>query len=535
MAIRRRFVFSRAYQVFEEYCSESSVHGVRFFVGAHRSACVKCTWLVVFLLSLVGCGIMIQQAYDKWDRTPVIVTLSETPAPVWDMNFPAITICPEIKVLKEHYNFTQQFNALYAQTFKARKNARYRINVTDDSISKMKAIIHHCSGIYMNPGNFIFDYNHIPEPSLVDFLKSVSLDRRSVLTTCGSTSDNRCTNYMQVTLTNEGVCYSFNMLSQDEMFRDGVLHSEYKYLEDWDDDGKGMDDDDDDINGKDEGQGLLQVAGSGLDAAIGFIMTHYPLKVDTSCVRGRGYKLLIHEPTVYPDLSKRNIRLSVSQTLTIALKPNIMITSPVLAKYSAQKRQCYFEDEHPLRFFRHYNQDNCELECLTNYTLESCGCVHFSMPRANETSYCTLPQALCAANARSHLFIRKQIARNGSVDYLRQCDCLPACTSVRYDLQITEESHTEEREVRSTLVSEEELLRNLQLPVYSMMQIFFQDTHFIPAQRSEMHGMVDFLANCGGLLGLFIGVSLLSIVEALYYILLRPINGDTTTDAEMIS
>lgn len=179
--------------------------------------------------------------------------------------------------------------------------------------------------------------------------------------------------------------------------------------------------------------------------------------------RGRGYKLLIHEPTVYPDLSKRNIRLSVAQTLTIALKPNIMITSPVLAKYSAQKRQCYFDDEHPLRFFRNYNQDNCELECLTNYTLESCGCVHFSMPRTNETSVCTLPQARCAANARSALFIRKQSARNGTADYLRQCDCLPACTSVRYDLQITEESHAEEREVRSTLVSEEELLRNLQL------------------------------------------------------------------------
>uniref|UniRef100_A0A182RXW2 Uncharacterized protein n=1 Tax=Anopheles funestus TaxID=62324 RepID=A0A182RXW2_ANOFN len=540
MSIRAKLMSARVGALFEEYCSESSVHGVRFFVGSQRNTCVKLTWLSVFILSLVGCGVMIQQAYNKWDSTPVIVTLSEVPTPVWDMTFPAVTICPEIKVLNTRYNYTHEFETLQSEWYRSRRNKNDTFTVTEESIGKMKAIIHHCSGIYKHEKNFIFNFNHVPEPPLVDFLKNVSLDRQNVFTMCSSTSDARCTNYMQVTVTNEGICYSFNMISQEQMFHPGVLHSEHQYLARWDEGGNEA------LGNGGPGEQLLKVAGSGLDAAIGFNLIHYPLKIDTSCVRGRGYKVLIHEPTVYPDLSKRNIRLSVSQTLTVALKPNIMMTSPELAKYSAQKRQCYFTHEHPLPFFRQYNQDNCELECLTNYTLQRCGCVHFSMPRTNETRVCKLQEAHCAADARGVLFIRKQ-HRNGTKDYLQQCDCLPACSSVRFDLQITQDSHTEEREVRTSIETVEELQAKLQLwfdvgkeafedvdittksvllfsPVYSVLQVYFQDTHFIPAQRSELHGLVDFLANCGGLLGLFIGVSLLSIVEAIYYIVVRPLS-----------
>lgn len=40
-------------------------------------------------------------------------------------------------------------------------------------------------------------------------------------------------------------------------------------------------------------------------------------------------------------------------------------------------------------------------------------------------------------------------------------------------------------------------------------------------QRSEVYGYTDFLANCGGLLGLFLGFSILSIVEIIYFLTLR--------------
>lgn len=53
------------------------------------------------------------------------------------------------------------------------------------------------------------------------------------------------------------------------------------------------------------------------------------------------------------------------------------------------------------------------------------------------------------------------------------------------------------------------------------LSIFFKEHQFITSKRSELYGQTDFLANCGGLLGLFMGVSVLSIVEVIYYFTLR--------------
>lgn len=53
------------------------------------------------------------------------------------------------------------------------------------------------------------------------------------------------------------------------------------------------------------------------------------------------------------------------------------------------------------------------------------------------------------------------------------------------------------------------------------LAIFFRHNQFITSKRSELYGRTDFVANCGGLLGLFMGVSLLSFVEIIYHATLR--------------
>lgn len=55
----------------------------------------------------------------------------------------------------------------------------------------------------------------------------------------------------------------------------------------------------------------------------------------------------------------------------------------------------------------------------------------------------------------------------------------------------------------------------------SYLNIYFKDSEFITVKRYKLQGMLEFLADCGGLLGLFMGVSMLSIVEILYFIFLR--------------
>jgi Amiloride-sensitive sodium channel len=41
------------------------------------------------------------------------------------------------------------------------------------------------------------------------------------------------------------------------------------------------------------------------------------------------------------------------------------------------------------------------------------------------------------------------------------------------------------------------------------------------SERRELHGQTDFLANCGGFLGLFLGISVISLLEIVYFCTIR--------------
>lgn len=55
----------------------------------------------------------------------------------------------------------------------------------------------------------------------------------------------------------------------------------------------------------------------------------------------------------------------------------------------------------------------------------------------------------------------------------------------------------------------------------SGLSVFFKEKQFIASHRSELYGPTELVANCGGLMGLFMGMSILSIVEMLYFCSLR--------------
>lgn len=91
--------------------------------------------------------------------------------------------------------------------------------------------------------------------------------------------------------------------------------------------------------------------------------------------------MLLHNPAEIPRLGERYFRAPLSQEVVLAVKPDMMTTSPALISYSSERRQCFFPKERKLAYFKVYTQRNCELECLTNLTLKECGCVSYYMPR----------------------------------------------------------------------------------------------------------------------------------------------------------
>lgn len=54
-----------------------------------------------------------------------------------------------------------------------------------------------------------------------------------------------------------------------------------------------------------------------------------------------------------------------------------------------------------------------------------------------------------------------------------------------------------------------------------LVRIFFKENQFIASKRSELFGLTDFLANVGGLLGLFLGISAIAVAELAYFVIIR--------------
>lgn len=66
-------------------------------------------WLTVFTSSVIACAFLINKTWTKWQNTPVIMSFSHTQTPIWEIPFPAVTVCPVNKVEQTRYNYTQAY------------------------------------------------------------------------------------------------------------------------------------------------------------------------------------------------------------------------------------------------------------------------------------------------------------------------------------------------------------------------------------------------------------------------------------------
>ena len=55
----------------------------------------------------------------------------------------------------------------------------------------------------------------------------------------------------------------------------------------------------------------------------------------------------------------------------------------------------------------------------------------------------------------------------------------------------------------------------------AVTHIYFDSLHFLQTERDEVYSAIDFIANIGGLLGLCMGVSIISGLELFYFFTAR--------------
>ncbi|KAG5875633.1 hypothetical protein JTB14_037310 [Gonioctena quinquepunctata] len=195
-----------------------------------------------------------------------------------------------------------------------------------------------------------------------------------------------CSNNFVPIILDDGICYTFNMLNRHDVFKDDVVHYEYYHdhqnRSDW-----SIDEGYPESNGRHTYPRRALLAG--VDNSLDVFLLQEGVDIDHLCFREtQGFRVALHTPHTIPQMKKQYIDVPLDISVQVFVQPKMMTTSKQVKQFSPEVRQCYFSDERTLKYFKIYNPENCGLECLTNYTLDSCGCVDFYMPRNNGTDIC---------------------------------------------------------------------------------------------------------------------------------------------------
>jgi Amiloride-sensitive sodium channel len=188
--------------------------------------------------------------------------------------------------------------------------------------------------------------------------------------------------------------------------------------------------------------------------------------------------------------------------------------------WTFKRRNCYFERERKLKFFNVYTKHNFMQECLTNATIEVCECAKFFYIRELNDFVRFLWVKLLVIGDDSTQICHEtkdrdcvnriyNILFDESSPQVQQCDCLPSCSSINYNTNVHFEKFSAENnnEVEKSSIS-----------------VYFDDDEFIVMRRYARFGIVTLLSNVGGLLGLFLGASVMSFIEVFYFFVIRLVN-----------
>lgn len=103
---------NKSCDLFNDFCENTSIHGVKYFGGRNRPNLERGWWIISFFVSITLCSLLIHNLWIKWDESPVFVSFAEQSTPVWEIPFPAVTICPETKAQKALFNYTDIYHRI---------------------------------------------------------------------------------------------------------------------------------------------------------------------------------------------------------------------------------------------------------------------------------------------------------------------------------------------------------------------------------------------------------------------------------------
>lgn len=197
-----------------------------------------------------------------------------------------------------------------------------------------------------------------------------------------------------------------------------------------------------------------------------------------------GFKFALHSPNESPNIRETGVFIANGKETKLRIKPDRMETESHLKTIDKEYRHCIFHHEGNLKFFAHYTQRNCEMECVSEISKKYCGCVSYYMPKIYDNiSVCSIHDAHCQ---------RKVLLRMDN--RIKSCldDCWPSC----YDLNFEVDAFSTRLSHDGFDVTNPNIMNMTQAYVednIAIVHMYFKENSYRGSMQTEFIGISDFL------------------------------------------
>ena len=215
---------------------------------------------------------------------------------------------------------------------------------------------------------------------------------------------------------------------------------------------------------------------------------------------GTGLKVIIHEPHNAPRMNEQSIAIQPGVEAYVSIEKHIVKRLP--KPYSdvncvVNEDIVDFKYKSDYRLADTYTFERCMLDCLLYHSIQQCNCGF----KKHGSDACTLADYYFCIGPRQR-------------EYYNKCDCKKPCEQTTYNIQLTTlqlptpflmdllNSHN------FTYKTGEEIRRNV-----IALNVFYPSLYYTVTEQVEAFTLDELISNLGGQLGLFLGASLMTMVE----------------------
>ncbi|KAI9552641.1 putative amiloride-sensitive sodium channel [Daphnia sinensis] len=475
----------KAGKMLKEFCDTTSIHGLKYITEENSHWLKRAMWTLVFLGGILFSGYFCWQMWNKWEDSPVLMSLDSNRYPLKNIPFPAVTICNVNKVSKTKLlQFMEDPRYKDVTYEKMQETLRYMTKL-DRAITNEKEL-EYLNGYY--------EALNISSLDLFEILRESAPSCKDMIMDCiwlGLPSP--CFDYFSFVPTDDGICCTFNGAKYDDL----------------------------ELNIKSNENERLHVSGNGYRMGLALVLDANI--EDYSVTNGKfdGFKVLVHTSEEFPDVADRGFVVGPGSETFVGVKGITTFNTEEVAKgVTPNKRQCQVEGEQTLKYFPQYSRSACTVECATRLMQDRCKCRPYFFRADRGTKLCDLASYSCISDAYEDVRQKEEVF----------CNCLPPCTDVWYDPEISYATfpgrgfnltRTFKRLVAglnlsSTTDSNEYFKSNV-----AVLHVYYKDKTGVRYKTDIRFGVEDFISAMGGLLGLGLGLSFISVFELFYFLCLR--------------